>query len=150
MQPHNTKEEQLANACNLPIIIAHAQHPAGPSCDYYQIQGQLAITKLVWCDFFVWTPAGYTVEHIRADSIFWEDIKGKLIRFHREAILPELVLPHYTHGQPIGYQCGARPIAFLFEKIHLNCSSLELSDLTQMCYKKTHFIGKRWENTQSV
>ena len=70
------------------------------SHDYhYQIQGQLAITKLSWCDFFVWTPAGHTVERIRADSIFWENIQRKLIRFHREAILPELVLPRYTHGQ---------------------------------------------------
>lgn len=72
------------------------------SHDYhYQIQGQLAITKLAWCDFFIWTPAGYSVERITADPIFWEENKPKLIRFHREGILPELVLPRYTHGQPI-------------------------------------------------
>ena len=68
---------------------------------YYQVQGQLAITKLQWCDFFVWTPKGYTVERINADSSLWEEMKPKLLRFYIEGILPELVLPRYTNGQPI-------------------------------------------------
>ena len=65
---------------------------------FYQVQGQLAITRRPWCDFVVWTPKGMLVERIRFDPKFWEDIKSKLVRFHREAILPELTLPRHPTG----------------------------------------------------
>ena len=68
---------------------------------YYQVQGVLAITHRHWCDFVVWTPKGMSVEHIRFDPEFWEEMKPKLVRFHREALLPELALPRYTSGQSI-------------------------------------------------
>ena len=68
---------------------------------YYQVQGVLAITHRHWCDSVVWTPKGMSVEHIRFDPEFWEEMKPKLVRFHREALLPELALPRYTSGQSI-------------------------------------------------
>ena len=68
---------------------------------YFQVQGQLGITRRPWCDFVVWTPKGMSVERIHFDRIFWEEMKPKLVRFHREAILPELALPRFTSGQAI-------------------------------------------------
>ena len=39
---------------------------------YYQIQGQLAITQLPWCDFVVWTPHGISIERIERDINLWQ------------------------------------------------------------------------------
>lgn len=38
---------------------------------YYQVQGQLAIVKVEWCDFVVWTRTDCTVERISFDTNFW-------------------------------------------------------------------------------
>ena len=61
----------------------------------------LAITRRPWCDFVVWTLKGMLVECIKFDPNFWEDMKSKLVRFHREAVLPELALPRHPTGQSI-------------------------------------------------
>ena len=71
------------------------------NCGHNQVQGVLAITRRRWCDFVIWTPKGMSVERVHFDAEFWENIKPKLLRFHREALLPELALPRYTSGQAI-------------------------------------------------
>ena len=48
---------------------------------YYQVQGQMAILKVPWCGFFVWTPKGYSIERISRDDSFWEDVRPKLMEF---------------------------------------------------------------------
>lgn len=68
---------------------------------FYQVQGLLAITNCCWCDFVTWTPKGMSVERIHFDRSFWEGVKTKLLRFYREAILPELTLPRHISGQEI-------------------------------------------------
>lgn len=68
---------------------------------YYQVQGNLAITKRQWCDFVVWTPQGTSMERINADKDFWEATKQKLVHFYKEAVLPELALPRIPNGQSI-------------------------------------------------
>ena len=42
-----------------------------------------------------------SVERIDFDSSLWESVKTKLLRFYREAILPELTLPRHISGQEI-------------------------------------------------
>ena len=39
---------------------------------HYQVQGQLAITELPWCDFIIWTPQGMSVQRIECDENFWK------------------------------------------------------------------------------
>ena len=68
---------------------------------YFQVQGNMAITKRKWCDFVVWTPQGISVQRIAADQTFWEKHKATLLRFYKEAILPELTLPRFSTGQAI-------------------------------------------------
>ena len=45
---------------------------------YTQIQMQLAVTGIDWCDFFVWTDTGFHMEEIRFDPVFWENVKNKV------------------------------------------------------------------------
>ena len=40
---------------------------------YYQIQGQMAITKIHMCDFILWTPNEFTVETISFNEKIWNE-----------------------------------------------------------------------------
>ena len=68
---------------------------------YYQVQGSLAITLRLWCDFVVWTPQHFLVERILFDAEQWKTTKQKLVDFYKKAILPELASPRHVSGQSI-------------------------------------------------
>ena len=68
---------------------------------FYQIQGVMAITNRKWCDFVVWTPKGISIERIKANPKFWEEIVPKLDDFWNKAILPELAAPEHPYKRPI-------------------------------------------------
>ncbi|KAL5010353.1 hypothetical protein ScPMuIL_012658 [Solemya velum] len=57
---------------------------------YYQIQGQLAITGRKWCDFFVWTLKGHSMERIHFEKEMWKSMSTKLKEFYVRAVIPEL------------------------------------------------------------
>ena len=38
---------------------------------FYQVQGQMAVVGVQWCDFIIWTPAFIHVERIYYDDTFW-------------------------------------------------------------------------------
>ena len=66
---------------------------------YYQVQGQMAILNLPWCDFVVWTLKDIHVERIFFDETFWtKQCYPKLHDFYYGIILPELVFPRYHLG----------------------------------------------------
>ncbi|XP_062578059.1 uncharacterized protein LOC134239948 [Saccostrea cucullata] len=48
---------------------------------YYQIQTQMAVTGLSWCDFFVWLENDVHLETIYFDEDFWQQAKDKLDAF---------------------------------------------------------------------
>lgn len=52
----------------------------------------MAITKISWCDFVVWTPAGISIEHIPFDNRLWAETKSKLLNFYKKVVLLELIL----------------------------------------------------------
>lgn len=68
---------------------------------YHQIQGVLGITGRKWCDFVIWTLVGISIERIKFDLSFWENILPKLDAFWNKAILPELAAPEHPHKRPI-------------------------------------------------
>ncbi len=69
---------------------------------FHQVQGQMAVTGMPWCDFVVWTPHGLHVERIFFDKAVWDQrMFPKLQKFFDDAMLPELVAPRYSQGQPI-------------------------------------------------
>ena len=45
---------------------------------YYQIIGQMGITGMPWCDFYVYTESDYHLERISFDKDFWAVMKHKL------------------------------------------------------------------------
>ncbi|KAK3926644.1 hypothetical protein KUF71_014980, partial [Frankliniella fusca] len=68
------------------------------SAHYYQIQGQLHITKRHKCLFVVFTKHWKHVEEIERDDGFWNvHMRNQLERFYEEALVPEIVLPLYPY-----------------------------------------------------
>ena len=57
---------------------------------YYQIQGQLAICEMEYCDFVCWTPHGIHIERILPDTPF-ETVKPALDTFFVRVLLPLLM-----------------------------------------------------------
>jgi hypothetical protein len=60
---------------------------------YYQIQGQMAVCGVDWCDLVVWTPKGITssdVQRIQRDTVFWSNILPTLTNFYFRYLLPEV------------------------------------------------------------
>lgn len=55
---------------------------------YYQVQGQMALAGVLWCDFMIYTFKNYTIERIRFDSDFWNSMQTRLTRFYFQHILP--------------------------------------------------------------
>ena len=48
-----------------------------PNLDYYfQVQGQMGVTDMEWCDFVVWTLLGVSVERIVFDDRMWQNTTG--------------------------------------------------------------------------
>ena len=74
-----------------------------PSHPYYcQVQGQMAVSGRLWCDFVVYTPKGISIERINFDSDFWSNsLLPKLIYFYDNCIAPEIVSPIHCLGLPV-------------------------------------------------
>ena len=63
---------------------------------YYQVQSQLAASKLSYCDFVVWTENGFASERITFDSKFFEDVMKEVHHFFVYGMLPEIIGKWYT------------------------------------------------------
>ncbi|KAL5238615.1 hypothetical protein ACI65C_006025 [Semiaphis heraclei] len=63
---------------------------------FYQVQGQLHISRKMFCYFCVWTPKGLMYEKIQRDDEFWENnMKLKLEHFNLKHLLPSLIKEKY-------------------------------------------------------
>lgn len=49
---------------------------------YFQVQGQLGVTKAMWCDFVVYTNAGMSIQRIPFNGQFWGTLKEKLKEYY--------------------------------------------------------------------
>jgi len=59
---------------------------------YYQVQTQLFVTQLYWCDFVVWSPSeGVIVERIDYDEKFTDKMVSKARAFYFDTFLPSVV-----------------------------------------------------------
>ncbi|KAJ8669499.1 hypothetical protein QAD02_000758 [Eretmocerus hayati] len=59
---------------------------------YYQIIGQLEITKRAWCLLVIGTAFDYVTIKVPRDDVFWEQkMRDKLIRLYNDCMLPEIV-----------------------------------------------------------
>ena len=58
---------------------------------YYQVQGQLGITGLRWCDFMVFCKDDWHIETIDFDQDFFNDMYVKLSLFFSCFFLPSII-----------------------------------------------------------
>ena len=50
---------------------------------------QIAICKVEFCDFVIWSPKGMSVERIFPNVEFWQNLHTKLVKFHHNTLMPE-------------------------------------------------------------
>lgn len=75
---------------------------------YYQIQGQMAVLGVKYCEFWVFTYHGYHHETIFFDDKFWKDLQLVLVEFWNNFLGPAILsLKESTSDNPIN-----SPIAF--------------------------------------
>ena len=55
---------------------------------YCQVQGQMALAGVLWCDFIIFTFKNHTVERIRFNNEFWDDVQTRLTSIFFKYILP--------------------------------------------------------------
>ena len=60
---------------------------------FYQVQGQMAVVGVQWCDFIIWAPAFIHVERIYYDDTFW-NTKGipRLTSFYTFCFIPRAAI----------------------------------------------------------
>lgn len=71
---------------------------------YYQIQGQLHITRKDMCYFVVWVGDDFPirVEKIYRDDNFWKkNMESQLINFYHTALLPEIIDPRISRSMSL-------------------------------------------------
>ena len=69
---------------------------------YYQVQGQLHITKKEYCEFVLWSDKSMKRVTVERDDQFWNDnMEQKLTRFYMDAMLREIVERRKLQRQPI-------------------------------------------------
>ena len=57
---------------------------------FSQIQMQMGVTGLKFCDFVVWSSKETFVTRVRFDETFWSEMKEKLVDFHHSYLCPEV------------------------------------------------------------
>jgi hypothetical protein len=69
---------------------------------YFQVQGQLHITKKMFCYFCIWTSRDILYEKIKRDDNFWKTkMLLHLVNFYNNCLLPEMVDPRYDRNLPL-------------------------------------------------
>jgi len=94
--PYNARNVTPLEAATEKIIkyvtIEDSYIKLNKNCDYYyQIQGQLFITKRKYCLFCIWTPKGLHVEEIPRDELFFKKQLIKLESFYKQTHLEEII-----------------------------------------------------------
>jgi len=63
---------------------------------YYQIQMQMAITKVSYCDFVVWSQRNYVIVTVKFDKEFYDNKMDPVKHFFVYGMLPEIIGKWYT------------------------------------------------------
>ena len=57
----------------------------------FQVQVQMHIAEVSYCDFLVWTPQEVFTQRILYDPLFFHDAYGKVVNFIKTGVLTELL-----------------------------------------------------------
>ena len=95
--PHRAflENQTVLEACHSPDFCCQAIDGTAqlkPSHAYhYQVQGQMAVTGALWCDFVVWIRDSLFIQCVKFDKNFWvEKILQRLVEFHSLRMQPYL------------------------------------------------------------
>ena len=80
---------------------------------YYQVQHEMYVCNLPYCDFVVWTPKEFLSTRITIDTEFMAVIMEKCFNLWRKAIVPELL--YRTMDKTDDDQNGRRTVCFCKE-----------------------------------
>lgn len=58
---------------------------------YAQVQGEMAILGVEWCDFVVYSNGEIVVDRILADINYWDHLSEKLEEFYVQHVIPEVL-----------------------------------------------------------
>ena len=58
---------------------------------YAQVQGQMAILGIEWCDFVVYSNGEIVIDRILADLNYWDHLSEKLEQFYVQHVIPEVL-----------------------------------------------------------
>jgi len=58
---------------------------------YAQVQGEMAVLDVEWCDFVVFSNNTVVVDRIVADYDYWVDLQEKLEQFYLQHVIPEIL-----------------------------------------------------------
>ena len=97
---------------------------------YFQVQAQIFICGVEYCDFVVWTTKDLFVQRILPDLEFWENAVCTTLELFNKCVLPELVGKWFTRP---GCEAQAHP----------SCTSTDAEDDEEgpWCYCQRHLEG---------
>ncbi len=122
---------------------------------YYQVQAQLHVTDLEYCDFVVWGPHECFIERIFPDGDLFATNLVKVHAFINKCVLPELLgkwfsVPRVSHsdhtvtqGTGLGCYCG-EPATDVNTMLYCSCDFCVRKTFHQSCLKLTR-VSKKWK-----
>lgn len=63
---------------------------------YYQVQMQIFVSNLLYCDFVIWSPNIFFKQRIYPDFEFCNKNSEIALKYHSEIIMPELLGKFFT------------------------------------------------------
>jgi len=95
---------------------------------FYQIQMQMAVTKVSYCDFVVWSQTNHVIVTVKFDKGFYDSKLDLVKHFFVYGMLPEIIGKWYTR----------KPVSDLDNIVHIPTTSLiesgnQEEDYTKLC-----------------
>lgn len=101
---------------------------------YYQIQLQMAVCRVAYGDFVVWTEQDFAIERIQFDNEFFNTHKDAVKHFYIYGVLPELIGKFYTR-KPIMNSEGVVPVPISSDTPGTSEQADDEEDITRLwCY----------------
>ncbi|XP_036150394.1 uncharacterized protein LOC118648181 isoform X2 [Monomorium pharaonis] len=117
---------------------------------YYQIQGQLNITRREYCILAIWTPKSIKLVHVNRDATFWSNkMLPALLRFYNECMLPEILDSRHNRHMPIRnptYILEAQAEAA--KKIHIRTENIPQNTIQNEDILKEKKIKRDFSSTE--
>ncbi|KAH9381985.1 hypothetical protein HPB48_000969 [Haemaphysalis longicornis] len=63
---------------------------------YYQVQTQMGVCGVAYCDFVVWTPTELHIKRVLKGDTFFQNMLASAVKFFTHVILPELFTECFT------------------------------------------------------